>query len=86
MAFRDGGAKFFGRWRISSLTTRYAKAYQAVGVNFLPMSASNELEPGPKGLRLVTGMVAPGAEGVRKASRESSMIAQADGRGGFTGG
>ena len=68
------------------LTIQSVKAYQAVGVNFLPMSASSELEPGPSGLRLVAGIVAQGTEGVRKASREFVMIAEAGARGGFTGG
>ena len=86
MAFGDDGVKFFARWGISSLTRRYVKAYQAVGVNFLPMSASSELEPGPSGLPLVIGMVAPGAEGVRRASRDVVMVAEAGTRGGFTAG
>jgi hypothetical protein len=68
------------------LTIQSVKAYQAVGVNFLPMSASSELEPGPSGLRLVARMVAQGTPGVRRASRDFVMVAEADARGGFTGG
>jgi hypothetical protein len=62
------------------------KAYQAVGVNFLPMSASSELEPGPRGVRLVAEVAAQQGEGVRKASHEMSMSVRTDAGGGFTTG
>jgi hypothetical protein len=56
------------------------------GVNFLSMSASSELEPGPSwsgrqwSWKLVHGL------GVQMMSREAQATAQAVGRGGFTGG
>ena len=62
------------------------KAYQTFGVNFLPMSASSELEPGPSGLRPVVGLRVQSTVGVSKTSREMSLSAQTDGRGGFTAG
>jgi hypothetical protein len=68
------------------LTIQRTKAYQAVGVNFLPMSASSELEPGPRGVRLVAEVVAQQAEGVRKASHELRLSVQTDAWGGFTSG
>ena len=68
------------------LTIQRVKAYQAVGVNFLPMSASSELEPGPRRVRLIAEFVAQEAEGVRGASHESMTSVRADARGGFTAG
>ena len=68
------------------LTIQRTKAYQAVGVNFLPMSASGELEPGPRRVRLVADVVALQAEGVREASHEMWMSVRADAWGGFTAG
>jgi hypothetical protein len=68
------------------LTIQRTKAYQAVGVNFLPMSASSELEPGPRRIRLVAEVAAQQAEGVREASHELWMSVRADAWGGFTAG
>ena len=68
------------------LTIQRMKAYQAVGVNFLPMSASSELEPGPRRVRLVAEVAARVAEGVRKASHEMWISVQTDAWGGFTAG
>ena len=68
------------------LTLQRVKAYQAVGVNFLPMSASSELEPGPRGVRLIAEVAAQAAEGVREASHESIMSVRTDAWGGFTTG
>jgi hypothetical protein len=68
------------------LTVRCMKAYQTLGVNFLPMSASSELEPGPSGLRPVVGLRVQPTLGVSRTSREMGLRAQADGRGGFTSG
>ena len=68
------------------LTLRCVKAYQAVGVNFLPMSASSELEPGPRGVRLIAEVVAQQAEGVRKTSHELWLSVRTDARGAFTAG
>ena len=68
------------------LTIQRVKAYQAVGVNFLPMSASSELEPGPRGVRLVAEVAAQQAEGVRRASHELQLIVRTDARGAFTAG
>jgi hypothetical protein len=65
------------------LTPRHVKAYQAVGVNFLPMSASSELEPGPRRVELVAEVV---AEGVRKTSHEWMISVRTDAWGGFTAG
>ena len=50
------------------------------------MSASSELEPGPRRVRLIAEFVAQEAEGVREASHDLSMSVQADARGGFTAG
>ncbi len=68
------------------LTIRRTKAYQAIGVNFLPMSASSELEPGPRRVRLVAEVAAQAAEGVREASHELMQSVRTDAWGGFTGG
>ena len=68
------------------LTIQRVKAYQAVGVNFLPMSASSELEPGPRRVRLIAEFVAQEAEGVREASHDLWMSVRTDARGGFTAG
>ena len=68
------------------LTIQRTKAYQAVGVNFLPMSASSELEPGPRREGLIAGFAAQQAEGVREASHEMWMSVRADAWGGFTAG
>jgi len=68
------------------LTIQRTKAYQAVGVNFLPMSASSELEPGPRGVRLVAEVAAQAAKGVREASHESKLSVRTDAWGGFTAG
>jgi hypothetical protein len=68
------------------LTIQRVKAYQAVGVNFLPMSASSELEPGPRGVRLIAEVAAQQAEGVRKASHELWLSVRTDARGAFTAG
>jgi hypothetical protein len=62
------------------------KAYQAVGVNFLPMSASSELEPGPSSERLIAEIGAQAAEGVRRAPHEMWVSVRADARGGFASG
>src|SRR5580698_4888786 len=82
-------AKISGRkanFSILFLTIERAKAYQAVGVNFLPMSASSELEPGPRRVRLIAEFAAQEAECVRGASNESMTSVRADARGGFTAG
>jgi hypothetical protein len=68
------------------LTIRCAKAYQTSGVNFPPMSASRELEPGPSRLPLKLGLRVQPRLGGRKTSREMGVSAQANGRGGFTAG
>ena len=68
------------------LTLQRMKAYQAVGVNFLPMSASSELEPGPRKVRLIAEFAAQQAEGVREASHEMFLSVRADAWGGFTAG
>ena len=68
------------------LTLHGVKAYQAVGVNFLPMSASSELEPGPSRVRPVVGLRVQPTLGVSRTSREEGLRAQADGRGGLTTG
>jgi hypothetical protein len=68
------------------LTIQRTKAYQAVGVNFLPMSASSELEPGPSRARLIAEFVAQQAEGVRGASHEMWMSVRTDAWGGFAAG
>jgi hypothetical protein len=68
------------------LTLQHMKAYQAVGVNFLPMSASSELEPGPRRVKLIAGISAQAAEGVRDASPESMTSVRTDAWGGFTTG
>jgi hypothetical protein len=68
------------------LTLHGVKAYQAVGVNFLPMSASSELEPGPHGVRLVAEVAAKQAEGVRKASHDLQISVRTYARGAFTAG
>jgi hypothetical protein len=68
------------------LTSQRAKAYQTVGVNFLTMSASSELEPGPRAGRLVAVVAAQVAEGVREASHESMLSVRANAWGGFTAG
>ena len=62
------------------------KAYQTTGVNFLPMSASSELEPGPRRVRLVAEVAAQQAEGVRRASHEFGLSVRTDARGAFTAG
>jgi hypothetical protein len=67
------------------LTIQRMKAYQAVGVNFLSMSASGELEPGPRGVKLVAEVAAQ-AEGVREASHESIISVRTDAWGGFIAG
>src|SRR5277367_6844002 len=68
------------------LTMQCMKAYHNLGVNFLPMSASRELEPGPSRLQPEVGLrVQPRLSG-RTTSREMGLSAQADGRGGFTAG
>ena len=74
--------KFF----ILFLTPQRIKAYQTTGVNFLPMSASSELEPGPRGVRLIAEVLAQVAEGVRQASHEMSLSVRTDAWGGFTAG
>jgi hypothetical protein len=68
------------------LTIQRTKAYQAVGVNFLPMSASSELEPGPSRESLIAEFVAQVAEGVREASHEMWVSVREDAWGGFTAG
>jgi len=68
------------------LTVRCMKAYQTFGVNFLPMSASSELEPGPSRVRPMVGLRVQPTLGVSRTSREKGLRAQADGRGGFTTG
>jgi hypothetical protein len=68
------------------LTLHGVKAYQAHGVNFLPMSASSELEPGPRGVRLVAEVAAQVAEGVRRASHELQLSVRTAARGAFTAG
>jgi hypothetical protein len=68
------------------LTIQRTKAYQAIGVNFLPMSASSELEPGPRRESLIAEFVAQQAEGVREASHEMWMSVRGDAWGGFTAG
>src|ERR1700748_1678349 len=68
------------------LTLQSAKAYQAVGVNFLPMSASSELEPGPRKARPIAGFAAQEAEGVREALHEMWLSVRAGAWGGFTAG
>ena len=96
MVFRE--AEMMARWLLFRcgkfranvslfLTIRCMKAYQTFGVNFLPMSASSELEPGPS--RVTTSGGLEGAANVgcsSRASREKGLRAQADGRGGFTAG
>ena len=79
-------------WRLPAifsilfLTAQRVKAYQAGGVNFLPMSASSELEPGPRRVRLIAEFAAQEAEGVREASHELWMNVRTDARGGFAPG
>ena len=68
------------------LTIQRTKAYQAVGVNFLPMYAFSELEHGPRRIRLVAEVATQQAEGVREASHEMWMSVRADAWGGFTSG
>ena len=68
------------------LTVRCMKAYQTFGVNFLPMSASSELEPGPSRVRPVMGLRVQPTLGVSRTSREEGLHAQADGREGLTTG
>jgi len=68
------------------LTLQRTKAYQTVGVNFLPMSASSELEPGPRRGKLVAEVAAQHAEGIREASHEPTMSVRADAWGAFTTG
>jgi hypothetical protein len=53
---------------------------------FLPMSASSELEPGPSGFLPGVGLRVQPTLGVSRTSREMDLGAQADGRGGFTAG
>ena len=55
-------------------------------MNFLPMSASSELEPGPRRVRLVAEVAAQSAEGVREASHELWSSVRTDARGGFIAG
>jgi hypothetical protein len=50
------------------------------------MSASSELEPGPRRVRLIAEFVAQEAEGVREASHDLWMSVRTDARGGFTAG
>jgi len=50
------------------------------------MSASSELEPGPRRVRLIAEFAAQQAEGVREASHESKLSVRTDAWGGFTAG
>jgi len=50
------------------------------------MSASSELEPGPRRESLIAEFVAQQAEGVREASHEMWMSVRGDAWGGFTAG
>jgi hypothetical protein len=86
VAMREKSGEKKLNFSILFLTIQRMKAYQAVGVNFLPMSASSELEPGPCGVKLVAGVAAQVAEGVREASHESMMSVRTDAWGGFTTG
>jgi hypothetical protein len=62
------------------------KTVKNTGMDSLSMSASNELEPGPRSRK---GRYAPesvGRVGIQVGSREAQAKARAVGWGGFTGG
>jgi hypothetical protein len=68
------------------LTTRSARLISRLGVNSLSMSASGELEPGPRSFGVPMKQVADHRQAVRKMLDETQAMARAVGWGGFTSG